>query len=39
MQMSSLVLHAGLPLGALLFVVGGALLVWAARRGFRDDVD
>lgn len=29
-------MHLGVPLGIVLFIGGGALLVWSARRGWRD---
>jgi hypothetical protein len=35
-QLGMLVLQVGLPIGILLFIGGGALLVWSARRSFRD---
>jgi hypothetical protein len=36
MRMTTLVSHAGLALGVLLFMTGAALLVWTTRRAFRD---
>ncbi len=36
MRMSMLMSHAGLAFGVLLFMSGAALLVWTARRAFRD---
>jgi hypothetical protein len=34
--MTTLVSHAGLAFGVLLFMSGAALFVWTARRAFRD---